>query len=82
MCPLSSFPLPPLELSVKQMPTIGSMDSIGCSTKTKWPNMMSSTTNYIQGFRVKEGLGCVLFRAVAARETRNFLDSKTQRWIS
>ena len=25
----------------------------------------------LQGFRVKEGLGCVLFRAVVARKTRN-----------
>ena len=32
---------------------------------------MNDVEDEVQVFRVKEGLGCVLFRVVAARKTRN-----------
>ena len=32
---------------------------------------MNDVEDEVQVFRVKEGLGCVLFRVVAAQKTRN-----------
>ena len=45
----------------------------------EWLNDPTQVRNYTQGFRVKEGLSCVLFRAVAARENTQLSPSLTRK---